>query len=335
MNSTRYWLLLYPDIANPIGGVKQIHRLAEALNQVGKQATIVQESKSFHPGWFKSAVSTISLKDWTQLQDINYDRDIIIMPETFLPLIPKIKPGIKKIIFNQNGAYSFGPNKIKHDFGSPNNVLELYKHPDLIHILCVSEHDFSLLTRGFDINKEMVSIIVNSIETDLFIPKGNKKPLFCFMPRKNERDSLIVTSLLKSKPWFRDWKLQEIKNLSQAEVIKYLQKSLCLLSFGHPEGFGLPLAEAAACGCALIGYTGLGGREIFNLGKPYKTVWDFEYGDWQQFVDSAKELIEISINDNQLALQLELFSNRVRNEYSRQKMLSSLTLALSKWESSL
>ena len=57
------------------------------------------------------------------------------MPETFLPLIPKIKPGVKKIIFNQNGAYSFGPLKTEHDFGSPKDVLDLYKHPDLIYTL--------------------------------------------------------------------------------------------------------------------------------------------------------------------------------------------------------
>ena len=65
-----------------------------------------------------------------------------------------------------------------------------------------------------------------------------------------------------------------------------------MLAFGHPEGFGLPLAEAAACGCALIGYTGLGGREIFELGEPYNSVWIIEYGDWNQFIKSSKDLIE-------------------------------------------
>ena len=96
MNSNRYWLLLYPDISKPIGGVKQIHRLAEALTQLGQQATIVQQNQSFHPGWFESSVSTISLNDWKNLKDIKCTKDIIIMPETFLPLIPKSKEGVKK-----------------------------------------------------------------------------------------------------------------------------------------------------------------------------------------------------------------------------------------------
>ena len=108
MTSNRYWLLLYPDIKKPIGGAKQIHRLAEALTQLGQQATIVQQNKSFHPGWFESSVSTISLSDWKNIKEHKYTNDIIIMPETFTSH-PKIKPGVKKIIFNQNGAYSFGP----------------------------------------------------------------------------------------------------------------------------------------------------------------------------------------------------------------------------------
>ena len=54
MKKFRYWILLYPDIATPIGGVKQIHRLAEAFTQIGRQITIVQENQSFHPNWFKA-----------------------------------------------------------------------------------------------------------------------------------------------------------------------------------------------------------------------------------------------------------------------------------------
>ena len=225
MNSNRYWLLLYPDITKPIGGAKQIHRLAEALTQLGQQATIVQQNKSFHPGWFESSVSTISLNDWRNIKDPKYTNDIIIMPETFLPLITKIKPGVKKIIFNQNGAYSFGPLHKEHDFGSPKDVLDLYRHPDLIHTLCVSDHDFSLLTQGFGISSERVSILINAIETDLFFPNGNKKPLFSFMPRKNERDASIVTTLLRNQPWFKGWKLQKIENFSQNEVISSFQRA--------------------------------------------------------------------------------------------------------------
>ena len=41
------------------------------------------------------------------------------------------------------------------------------------------------------------------------------------------------------------------------------------LSFGHPEGFGLPAAEAMSCGCLVVGYDGLGGREFFRPAFSY------------------------------------------------------------------
>ena len=102
----RYWLALHPDIHRPIGGVKQMHRLAEALNTLGREAKIIQDNASFHPGWFKSNVLTISLSDFRSLPDLSSNRDVVILPETFLPSLPRYAPGIPKLIFNQNGSYS-------------------------------------------------------------------------------------------------------------------------------------------------------------------------------------------------------------------------------------
>ena len=50
----RYWLALHPDIRRPIGGVKQVHRLAEALTHLGRESRIIQDNAEFHPGWFKT-----------------------------------------------------------------------------------------------------------------------------------------------------------------------------------------------------------------------------------------------------------------------------------------
>ena len=58
------------------------------------------------------------------------------------------------------------------------------------------------------------------------------------------------------------------------EVASALQDALFFLSCGHPEGFGLPLAEAIACGCLVVGYHGLAGRD-FAL--PHMQV--VEFGD--------------------------------------------------------
>ena len=81
-SSPRYWLALHPDIGKPIGGVKQMHRLAEALSACKREVTIIQGKADFHPEWFQSTVKTISFKEWKQLdnlctkKDISFTRDI-------------------------------------------------------------------------------------------------------------------------------------------------------------------------------------------------------------------------------------------------------------------
>ena len=61
----RYWFAVHPDLKRPIGGVKQIHRLAELITETGRQAYLIQDSADFHPGWFTSHVNTITRTDWS------------------------------------------------------------------------------------------------------------------------------------------------------------------------------------------------------------------------------------------------------------------------------
>ena len=56
--------------------------------------------------------------------------------------------------------------------------------------------------------------------------------------------------------------------------------SILFLSFGYPEGFGLPVAEAMSCGCAVIGYwlavceAGNGYSAWLNWGIVKKVIGD-------------------------------------------------------------
>ena len=109
--SRRFWFLAYPDLDKAVGGIKQIHRAAEIIEKFGYSAYLVQEQSTFHPQWFESNVNTISRNEWFQKTDLNPKIDIIVLPETFVPLIPSLFPGIPKIIFNQNASYTFGPSK--------------------------------------------------------------------------------------------------------------------------------------------------------------------------------------------------------------------------------
>ena len=331
----RYWLALHPDVQRPIGGVKQMHRLAEALNGCGRESTIIQDNADFHPGWFSSDVRTIGYKQWLKRRDFVPSRDVVVLPETFLSVFERYAPTLPKLIFNQNGAYSFGKSSAKN-WPSPTSVLDCYQKPNVLHVLCVSEHDEYLLNKGFGLGASRVSRLINPIETNLFKPGRHKLRQVAYMPRKNSHDAEVVAALLQAQPWWEGWKLKPIHHCSQHEVSLILKESLAFMAFGHPEGFGLPIAEALSCGCAVVGYSGLGGRELMSLGSEHGVALEVAYGDWQGFVDGLRALSS-SIQKKPLELQQALFncSEEVRRRYSIERFQASVRAALLRWEDRL
>ena len=101
-------VLVYPDLPKPVGGIKQMHRVAEAIQACGHEVVLVQDERAFHPGWFHSDLPTTDRQSWSARTDLTPERDVVILAETFLPGLPAFKPGVPKILLNQNGAYSFG-----------------------------------------------------------------------------------------------------------------------------------------------------------------------------------------------------------------------------------
>jgi glycosyltransferase involved in cell wall biosynthesis len=333
-----YWLVVHPDVGHPLGGVKQIHRLAECILLAGRQVSLIQDSETFHPGWFTSSLPTIAYSDWVQRRDrgeLNPDTNVVVVPELYLNALFDYPGKLPVVVFNQNGYYSFGAIT-RTSYWKPTAVISTYHDKRIVHVLCVSQFDQDLLINGFGLKPESVCCIRNGLEVDLCRPQGMKSRRMAAMPRKNQRDVAVVRDLLKQQPWMDHWEWVEIAGQSHNRVIEQLQSCALFLSFGHPEGFGLPVAEAMACGCAVVGYSGLGGRELFQLGRPYGTVQEVAVGDWLGMVRAAERI------DRQLATDPEGFSNRllavskeIRRLYSPEKMLVSVQEALSRIEATL
>tara|TARA_Y100001933_G_scaffold262634_1_gene321079 strand:- start:1279 stop:2271 length:993 start_codon:yes stop_codon:yes gene_type:complete len=328
MSKFRFWFLVYPDISKAIGGVKQIHRVAEGLIQLGHQAYLVQESIDFHPGWFNSSVPTIDKLTWDQ-SILNPKSDYIVIAETFIPILKTLQPKIKKIIFNQNGAYSFGlPG---NQIFKPSWLISAYSDPSVAQIWCVSHHDYDLLVHGFRIAASRVYLLVNALEVFPPLPTiCSKVNSIAYMPRKNILDYSVVIELLSRQPYLDGWEFVPIKNMNHENVISTLLMSSLFLSFGHPEGFGLPVAEAFACGCSVIGFSGLGGRELFHRAKLYNACYEVEFGDWLNFVKGVSFFCDqIKSNHDDWYSRSFRLSQEIRTQYHPEKLLQSIDIALS------
>ncbi len=188
--------------------------------------------------------------------------------------------GARKVVFNQNCYYTFR--------GFPLDWSEEqmpYTHPDVVAALVVSRDSEEYLRYLFP--RLPLYRLRYSIDPELFAPGTPKRDQIAFMPRKQGEDMVQVLNILRVRQALGGFALVPIHNKTEAETAEILRASRVFLSFGHPEGFGLPAAEAMACGCITIGYHGGGGREFFrpDVGFP------IEVGDILGFARTVESVL--------------------------------------------
>ena len=276
----RFLFVCYPDTNHPIGGVKQIYRQVELLHRAGFDAWVLQQEENFRADWFQSDAPVLDIASYLASPP-NPNTDLIVLPETWLSNVPGYLAGIKKVIFNQNAFYTFGLE------GNCNaNTLELYRHPDIVGVVTVSEDSRKLLIEGCGIAADKCHSILNGIDPNLFYVPEVKTRRIVYMGRKHVDHIRKVALMASTRTSLARYPFRELGRLNHGEVAKELREALIFVSSGHPEGFGLPLAEALACGCLVIGYHGLGGRD-FAL--PHMRC--VEFGDLYGFVEALEEEI--------------------------------------------
>jgi glycosyltransferase involved in cell wall biosynthesis len=280
-----------PDINKPTGGVKQIYRQVDVLNNNNFNAFVLHKENGFKCTWFKNntqvaynknifkqidhlsiikfsrigfikkqiklLINTLNNLFKTKNEVIIYANDILVFPEVYGPKIASIHPGIKKVIFNQ-GSYQtfFNYNLTIKDLETP------YLSKDLLAVIVISENAKKYISHVFP--KVDLYRIHNGIKKDNFNFNQNKQQELAFMPRRLRVDLIQVINILKQRGVLKNWKLIKIQNMNEAQVAKAFKQSAIFLSFSMNEGFGMPPAEAMACGCIVVGYPGKGGEEFFN-----------------------------------------------------------------------
>jgi len=270
------------DDNNPAKGIKTLYRQVDLLNKNGISAQIVHQRPGFRCTWFTNETS-VTWWDQTKFTQ----NDTILLPEVLGANVARILPGTPKVIFNQNGFLTF------HQHSSP--LVETrdspYVHEDVIAALTVSEATADFLSYAFP--KFPVFRMYYTIETEVFRYTAAKKRQVCYLPRQHSEDTDRLLNLLKYRGVLGDLNLVSLEGKTETETAAILYESLIFLNFGYPEGFGLLPAEAMACGCVVIGYDGIGGREFLTPEYGYPIA----YGDLVGFAQAIEQVLELWNSD--------------------------------------
>ncbi len=280
-SKSRIYFYCY-DLNIPSGGIRVLYKHVDTLNRNGFPAFILHQNPGFRCTWFENHTPVTNAVEARIMPD-----DYLVIPEEIFTEISKLARGIRKIVFNQNCYYTFS-----HGYALDKTEKNIsYQDKEIIAALVVSDDSERYLAYAFPELK--VVKIHNSIDPRLFFYNEAKKPIISFMSRKHLEDALQVINILKYRDAFGDFEIRPIADKTETEVAQILRESLIFLSFGYPEGFSLPPAEAMACGCIVIGYHGMGGREFFKPEFSYPIV----NGDIITFAQTIEKVIDLYKRD--------------------------------------
>jgi len=255
----------------PSGGTRQLYRHVDILNAHGIDAAVLHDKPGFRLTWFRNDTQTEYIPETTATPE-----DIVVLPEGFAHGLPNIFPGLRKVIFNQNCFYTFT--------NYPLGYTGIFHYESAMAVLTASAEGARYLAYAFP--RARIYSTCYGIDPALFHydPIAQRHQI-ALMPRKNAEDVKQVLGMLRARG--HECPVVPIHDASFEDAARVLRESSIFLSFGHPEGFGLPPLEAMACGCTVTGYHGVGGKEFFH--EPY--AFPIEFGDIVAYVQTVERIL--------------------------------------------
>ena len=240
-----------PDFDVPSGGVRVTYRHADLLNAAGIPAFVLHRRAGFRCTWFDNATRVAASQE-----TLVGPEDVVVMGELAAPLLRDHQPGTRFVVFNQNPHLTW--QRVPETL-----VAEYTSSPDLAAIVVVSQHSLDMVRHVAP--EANVARVHNSIDPGLFHPgDAPATRRIAYMPRGGRDEASQVLSMLRARGRLDGWEVVALQGMSEREVAATLRTTTIFLSFAYHEGFGLPAAEAMACGAYAVGFHGFAGIEFLR-----------------------------------------------------------------------
>ncbi|WP_250034286.1 glycosyltransferase [Paractinoplanes maris] len=244
---------LAPDNDRPSGGVRVIYRHVDLLGELGIRAAVVHEKAGFRCSWFANETPVV-----TAAAVVPGRADVLVVPEWYGPAMGQVPREPRLVVFNQRAYDTF--DSVPYDGTAPGAP---YSEPHPVALLAVSDDNVELLRYAFP--RIPVHLTRNVIDDRIFFPSSApRRRLLSYVPHRRHAEREQLLHILRSRGVLRGWDLTAISGRTEEETAAIMRDSAVFLSLSEREGFGLPPAEAMACGSYVVGYPGLAGREFLD-----------------------------------------------------------------------
>ncbi len=235
--------------------------------------------------------------------------DLLVVPELYL--LPGVDPapGVRKVIFNQNHFLTFWSWRDSTGYPGWDPAPEVW---------AVSRESQDVLAR---VHPDLpVRLVPNPVDTELFRPGPDRARQIAWMPRRRPLEAMLLERLLRNDPRLGGARLAVLSDRTEREVAAELGRTSVFVALGISEGFGLPVAEALAAGCLVVGYPAGGGEELFDA----PGTWRIADARPHLLAERAVELLERPLDDP----VREAGRDWIRTHYSAAATRSALLVAV-------
>lgn len=240
-----------PDYDVPSGGIRVVYRHVDLLNAAGIPAAVLHRRRNFRCTWFDNRTRVVSSRD----TEIGPD-DLVVVSELAISLLKTLGRGARFVVFNQNPHLTW--QRVTDD-----DVRWYATSPDLAAIVTVSSHSLEMLQ--YSAPAADVVRVHNSIDPRRFYPDPARRlRKIAYMPRGATEEARQLFGILQGRDALQGWQVVALDGLTEGEIADQLRSTTIFVSFAYHEGFGLPAAEAMACGAYAVGFHGFAGREYLR-----------------------------------------------------------------------
>ena len=235
-----------PDFPQPSGGVKTLYRHVARLCQMGFDAFIVHQRSGFQLHWHGIDAPLVYLEERPQFTP----QDVWVLPEVMADFARQTKhfPGQRVVL-----VLSWAPAYSRLRSG------ETWPDLGISHVLTKSPLVRDWLRWSMDAAVTLIPEFVDPAR--YFYEPAQKQPQISYMTRKDNSGELLRGILTRRGAPFDAFMWQPLRELDEADYAAHLRQSALFLPTTTQEAMHVSVLDAMACGCLVVGYSGIGGAD--------------------------------------------------------------------------
>ena len=237
-------LYFCPDFPQPSGGIKTLYRHVQTLAEMGFDAWIVHQQAPFRVTWHGYEAPTLWLSERPRFAP----QDILVIPEVMPQVMQQTArfSGERIVI-----ALSWSPTYWNLPQG------QTWSSFGIRRVITKSPLIKQYLRWSMGIEATLINEYVTPER--YYHATEAKRPKICYLTRK-ERSATWLHQVLhaKGEP-FTGFEWMPLRELSEDEYARHLREATVYVTTNMQEGMNTSVLEAMACGCLVVGYSGVGG----------------------------------------------------------------------------